>query len=182
MKNAAAQGIARRPVRNLRQLAALQSGGVPASARPGVPTAGIGSTMRTRRIPIHPPTVRRRSLQGYRYPLGQAATANLILFRSGNLFSYRQGVLKSLLAAAPFASLVGFRSLSLTLRFSLLDSFADFSFMLLLVRSSGLYFPPHRGIPRCDEIQRPKNLSYRNTYSTNATEHFTQRHFCSGST
>jgi hypothetical protein len=54
MKNAAAQGIARRPVRNLRQLAALRSGGVPASARPGVPTAGIGSTMRTRRIPIHP--------------------------------------------------------------------------------------------------------------------------------
>lgn len=110
----------------------------------------------------------------------QATTADAI--SSGDLFSYRQGILKSLLAAAPFASLVGFRSLSVTVRFSLLDFFANFSFMLLLARLGGLYLSRHRGTPQCNESQRTKNLSLPKHYSTNAMEHFTQRHFYSGST
>ena len=91
----------------------------------------------------------------------QATTADAI--SSGDLFSDRQGILKSLLAAAPFASLVGFRSLSVTVRFSLLDFFANFSFMLLLGRLSGLYLSRHRGTPSAMKASARRILVYRNT-------------------
>jgi hypothetical protein len=130
MKNAAAQGIARRPVRNLRQLAALRSGGVPASARPGVPTAGIGSTMRTRRIPIHP------------RPGGRGR------FKATGIHWDKR--------------------LQPTVRFSLLDSFADFSFMLLLARLRALYLPGRRRILQCNEIVRSSRSAHTRTPVANS--------------